>query len=196
MVTERPQVVTDRPRGILSPSDRRYILDVDGWEATHSRAAKSKREGEIETRTANALLDFQLLLEHFDEEDYDQVFDVDDVGEQPTFSDAHADALAFLYRLDGARPSVFAKSLERGIATAERQRGHHAQVTVSIDLETRGALGEIEQRLEESITSVSTDELCELHRSGRLTQRELAQLLTEHADAVDDLVGRDGEDGS
>lgn len=62
----------ERPRGILSPADRRYLRGETNYEdASSERKARMR----IRERVRHALMDLPLLLEHLDERDRKQLLD-------------------------------------------------------------------------------------------------------------------------
>jgi len=67
----------DRPRGILTPADREYLIsDKSGY----SHQAQHKRKKAIKKRIVNALLDFALLENYLDEELREEIFTPFDTG--------------------------------------------------------------------------------------------------------------------
>jgi hypothetical protein len=70
-----PSEDPDRPRGILSPADRKYLLASDEErEADYSRSARAQRKSAIHDRTTHALMDFVLLFDHLDDEELLRLF--------------------------------------------------------------------------------------------------------------------------
>lgn len=67
---------TDRPRGILAPIDREYLL---GEKEYDSRQAKYERKRTIQERVENGLKDFTILFDHLE---YEEIRDL--IGAAPT----------------------------------------------------------------------------------------------------------------
>lgn len=65
----------DRPRGILTPTDRRYLLGEDDRDGQDERNTRYR----IRERTQNSLLDLQLIADEMEPRDMERVLsDVDD----------------------------------------------------------------------------------------------------------------------
>jgi hypothetical protein len=72
----------DRPRGMLSDADRRYLLHGEQkWSVAHTGEAARRRARAIETRIKNGIIDTQLLLRKYHQTDVSlsDVFDSDKV---------------------------------------------------------------------------------------------------------------------
>jgi hypothetical protein len=97
MVTDEvsPYVV-DRPRGILTESDRKYLVvseeerlraDDDDKQGPFSRPARRKREGKIVERLSHGVLDLALIAQEVDQPtvqiDYEEIFTPDDPTSVP-----------------------------------------------------------------------------------------------------------------
>lgn len=92
---------SERPRGILSPADRKYLLASDEeLRDEYSRQARSKRDEAIHVRVRNALKDFQILVSELSQADFEKIF------QQPSAGDINGmtAALSFIYR--GTRNGV------------------------------------------------------------------------------------------
>jgi hypothetical protein len=64
-------VTKERPRGILSPTDREYLAGESDLEPQSER----RRRQLIRERGFNAILDFWLLYDYLEDRDLEQVFD-------------------------------------------------------------------------------------------------------------------------
>jgi hypothetical protein len=131
--------VDERPRGILSPADRRFLRDEADLASEQSVYDTRYR---IRQRLRDALLDFPLLFAELDERDREQVFD----GEE--MADAVVDAVAFLYLGAGACDAPTEALFTEGIRRGERQRTG-GQPTVALDVETGDR-----ERLEQIVETV------------------------------------------
>jgi len=81
----------DRPRGTLSPADRGYLHNPDDY----SRQASHEREGRIEERVRNAVLDFTLLFRHMNDEQLAEIFA--ELNDDTELRRGVKHALAFLF---------------------------------------------------------------------------------------------------
>lgn len=79
----------ERPRGILSPADRRWLRGETEYQ--HA-STKSRRKSTVRERIKNGLLDFTLLFEELDDNLRGEVFEDADA-----LSEARVAALAFWY---------------------------------------------------------------------------------------------------
>ena len=91
---------SDRPRGILSPADRRFLKNADEY----SRQAAHERKKAIHQRAADATLDYPLLTEFAD---YDRVLENVDGG----LVEALKAQVAFVYQLADATDLLDADTL-------------------------------------------------------------------------------------
>ena len=120
----------DRPRGILTEADRKYLLsDKSGY----SYQAQNKRENAIRERVINALLDFAILENNLNEEIREDIFrhfdvnnlyadDTELYADEIQYVSSLTDMIAFLYRetkeQTGFNPA-FARLLENGVIQGE-----------------------------------------------------------------------------
>lgn len=138
----------DRPRGILSPADREYLLsDKSGY----SHQAQYKRNKVIKERIINALLDFTIIENYLNEDMREEVFEhfdanklFDDDVKLETSETHHVSCLtniiAFIYRETKEQTGVhppFAMSLEHGITRGEFEPGttYYGRHKVNISFE-------------------------------------------------------------
>jgi len=146
-------VTDERPRGILSPADRRFLRGEADLQSEQSAYDARYR---IRQRLRNALLDFSLLFEHLDDRDREQVFDVDGDSDLTT---AVVDAVAFLSLgtadFEPSQEMLFTEGLQR----AERRRtGGRPTAHVEVDAADR-------DRLEEIVETIESGRLHELSES-------------------------------
>jgi hypothetical protein len=167
-----------RDRGILSESDRRFIRQgAEQFEQEHSSPARLKREQAIQSRAYNALLDFPLLIEYFEDSDYRSIFwrDSEDAvltpHENEELSEGIESAVAFLYLVIG--PERLEPWIARGVRKGLHQQGRTARVHVEINKNDERALGEIKRRYDENgVEGVSMEELKELEQADLITEQE------------------------
>lgn len=115
---------SDRPRGILSPSDREYLTDPEGFVEKKSRQAADKREGAIHKRVRASLRDFRLLADELPAEEREKIFAADPGSEELTeLQDDIVKTIEFLYTGMGGE-SGFRKPLEYGVRNGELELGN------------------------------------------------------------------------
>lgn len=137
----------DRPRGILTPADRKYLAsDKSGY----SHQAQHKRKKAIKERIINGLLDFALIENHLGKELREEVFnpfdtanifdeDIELYSSEEHYTSVFSNLIAFLYRETkeetGFNPS-FSMSLENGIVRGEFEPGttYYGPHNVDIDI--------------------------------------------------------------
>jgi len=90
----------DRPRGVLSKADRRYLLGLTEMEHEQSRR---NAEARIRERIANGIEDFYLVARRLKQKDRRQVFD------------KHLDETAFRYGLVGMLTFAYMGTKESGM---------------------------------------------------------------------------------
>lgn len=172
----------DRPRGILSPPDRRYLKDPEGYVEEYSKQAGSQRRRAIIERVHESLHDYPLLVSALDEESRAEAFEDGDLEDKEHTINILSSPIAFLYlgTLDLVDPrelghQAFEDFVGDGIKQAYYQRGYSVKnVEVDIEVERGPALEEL--REEEDLTYGAIRQLME---SGELTLEETAERLTE-----------------
>jgi len=172
-----------RDRGVLSPADREFLR---GDRELSSVQAERNARARIRERVYDALLDFEVLVEHLDDRDGELVFEkrANDADGTEAF-DAFVSTLAFLYRGLGETDLDFETVLREGVNLAEA--GNDRAATVDYDV-TFHALDA--DHLREKVAadeSLSLPEIAYLYESDDVTRDELAALLGEsRADGVED----------
>lgn len=142
----------DRALGILTRSDREYLL---GEKEYKSNEAEINKRRDIRNRIKNGILDFELIDRYFPDKDRDKLFSEITDGtesEQHDFVDAVEALIAWLYV--GLRKGGFnAKAIfERGIQRGESDFGISrsakiVQSEVSLHINTREIEG-VQQTIE------------------------------------------------
>jgi hypothetical protein len=136
-----------RDRGILTPTDREYLLGEKTYEAETSEL---HRRAEIRDRVVEAVADFQLLLERLGAEDREKVFDrilgngVEEPSSRYNIEGARSikDGLAFLYLgiLEYSDPDdghpLFGELLEAAVEDVEMDRGNTVK-DIEFDVQTQ-----------------------------------------------------------
>lgn len=128
----------DRGRGILSPTDREFLLaDEEEKRERWTRQARNQRWQKIRERVHNAVLDATLLFEYWPDEERERTFYDPAEGRGTAFEEGIADLLGLLYRGTVAA-GRFQELLSRGVGRAERQRpetGNLANVRVGFNVQ-------------------------------------------------------------
>lgn len=183
----------ERPRGILSKADRRYLENTE--EYSH-QAAFARRQAIIE-RVHHALHDFPRLMAQLDEDARREAFEDPDpfpVKTEHVLNNLPS-AFAFLYLgiTDIVEPEELAKDAVEDIAAsgvrkAFLQRGISVdEVEIDIDVTRGEPLDELEKR---GYDELSYDEMNKLLESGRLSDLSIEEIL----DLFEAAARRDRED--
>lgn len=212
----------DRPRGILSPADREYLVASDGErEENYSRSARTQRERAIRERAANAFMDFSLLSAHLDASDRAQIFEESELDIRRGIHGM----LAFLYQHATDPPPGMSEGgplmpperqfedwLERSIHRVQtnlppRVAGNVEIRPVEVDLEIQN-LEELDARaVEQTVRSEGIEVLTEnellfllwLGRRGEVADMDfipgtdLGTVIAELTDRIDDGWGLRGQ---
>lgn len=175
----------DRPRGILSQSDRQYLRNPEEYS---SQASYERRQAIIE-RIHNALHDYPLLVSALDDEYRKEAFE--DRFEEPleetmpekehTINVLHS-AFAFLYLgiTDTVEPEELGKDafedlVGSGVKTALLQRGDTVRnVSVDIEVETGPSLAEVRDK-----ETPALPEIFQLLEAGEISGKEAFNLFRE-----------------
>lgn len=159
----------DRPRGVLTPADRRFLR---GDVTLGSEQSRYDAHYRIRNRVRNAVLDHSLLFEHLPERDRQQVFDPED----DRLAEAVVDAVAFCYlgaaSLDASPERLVAEGVRRG---ERRRRGPDAPA-LEVDVSVRAADEEHIEHIAECLDAGAVHDLDEPDL------RTLARLLAEESD--------------
>ncbi|MFB6068905.1 MAG: hypothetical protein ABEJ90_03160 [Halobacterium sp.] len=173
----------DRGRGVLTDADRAFLR---GDREYGSLQAERNARARIRDRVYDALLDFELLVEHLEDRDAELIFGKragSDDGERAL--DAFASTLAFLY--DGLRYTDldFETVLREGVNLAEASDDRAA--TVDFDVTYHALDADHLREKAEAGESLSLTEIAYLYESDDVNARELAALFGEdRASEVDD----------
>lgn len=140
------------PRNSILTHTHRDFLTGDG-SGYHEQTQRNHREA-IKDRVHNAILDFSLLLEHWPEEDREEVFQETTTGE---LRDGLASFIALMY-LENRFESGMQTLLFRGISKAEAEMADSDQnQVVKVDFAV------------EHLTSAEFEQAIEKFRRGRLS---------------------------
>jgi succinate dehydrogenase flavin-adding protein (antitoxin of CptAB toxin-antitoxin module) len=160
---------SDRSRGILTPSDRDFLL---GRKTDYTEHSKKQKRNRIRRRVRNAILDFSILFEHLDDRDRETVFDPED-DQRQTYTRGITDMLGFLHLGTMGYYTPFKHMLAEGVNKAEQRLAgsDYRMVTVYFNVDPIG--------------TIDVDEVIDKLEAGRfdeLTDEELlafVRLLTE-----------------
>ncbi|WP_440764049.1 hypothetical protein [Natronorubrum sp. DTA7] len=148
----------DRPRGILTPSDRDFLL---GRKTDYTDHSKKQKRNRIRRRVRNAVLDFSILFEYMEERDRKTVFDPDD-DERDAYTQGITDMLAFLHLGTIGYHTPFKNMLSEGVGQAEQRLAgsNYRMVNVEFNVEPVGQIDvdEVVEKLENEEFAQLTDE--------------------------------------
>lgn len=170
----------DRPRGILSKADRKYLVRPPrARDEEYSRQGRNTRRSAIADRLENSLLDMYLLYDRLSDDDLREIFDDD----PPNLSAA----IGLLYRiasLDNTAPpeDKFRGWLRTGITDVLEEQAS--------GVETRPASVEFDVNPPEVIGLEGLEDKLDSEGPGALTQNELLFVLylsRRDPEATDDL---------
>lgn len=167
----------DRPRGILSSTDREYLCGLR--EYSHQQSELNRRQ-EIRSRTINALKDFHLLWLLLGETEWEKVFEDFETEE---LNDIFAAMVSFMYLGIGQDTDRMKEILEHGLYlganynTSGRWSGRANEVDVSIDIEYDPNIEALYERvIAGEGDQLTPGEIGVLVRSGKLEPEDLEQL--------------------
>jgi hypothetical protein len=128
----------DRGRGILTPSDREFLL---GRKTDYTEHSKKQKRNRIRRRLRNALLDFTILFEHLEERDRETVFDPDDDARE-AYTQGITDLLGFLHLGTMGYHVPFKDMLGQGVSRAEQELSgsDYRMVNVEFNVEPVGQI--------------------------------------------------------
>lgn len=184
----------DRPRGILSPTDREYLC---GHKEYAQPQTDANRRQAIRERVVNGLKDFVLLSLLLEPGEREKVFA--ELGREAT-DDALASMVAFAYLgIGGDRPR-FESCLEYGILQGANigqfpeSVGRATDADVSISVEYDPNIETLYQRFEDG-EELTDAEIGALVRAGRIGGDDLDELAESSGGFPGIFVGKGAESG-
>lgn len=148
----------DRGRGILTPSDREFLLERKTDYTEHSKKQKRNR---IRRRIRNAILDFSIIFEHLEDRDRETIFNPDD-DERDAYTQGITDLLAFLHLGTMGYYTPFKNMLAQGVNKAEQELAgsDYRMVNVEFNVDPVGQIDvdEVVDKLEFGDFEEVTDE--------------------------------------
>jgi hypothetical protein len=165
----------DRPRGILSPTDRDYLCGLKEYAQPQTDA---NRRQDIRERVVNGLQDFELLWSLLEDEEREKVFE--ELGPDQT-DEVIAAMITFAYLGIDQETTRMEEYVGRGIlggANADklfRSSGRATEANVSIDIEYNPDLEKLYRRFKDG-GQLSDADLGVLVRSGMLDSEEIDQI--------------------
>lgn len=167
----------DRPRGILSPTDRDYLCGLKDY--SHSQTELNRRQ-EIRERTIEGIRDFNLLWLLLEEPEWEKIIETFETEELNT---AFASMIAFVYTGIDQDTGRMEEILERGLYEGAnydisgRWSGKANDVTVDIDIDYEPNVDELYTRVQEGEgDSLTPAEIGALVQAGKLSQEDLETL--------------------
>ena len=184
----------DRGRGILTPSDREFLLERKTDYTEHSKKQKRNR---IRRRIRNAILDFSIIFEHLEDRDRETVFNPDD-DERDAYTQGITDLLAFLHLGTMGYYTPFKNMLAQGVNKAEQELAgsDYRMVTVDFNVDPVGQIDvdEVIDKLEfGTFEEIDDEELRAFVRllseseefSATSLRSEMKEQMTEFIEQVD-----------
>ncbi|MFC6718189.1 hypothetical protein ACFQGT_11170 [Natrialbaceae archaeon GCM10025810] len=177
---------SDRPRGILTPSDRDFLL---GRKTDYTEHSKKQKRNRIRRRVRNAVLDFSILFEYLEDRDRNTVFDPDD-EDREALTQGITDVLAFLHLGTMGYYTPFKDMLSEGVGKAEQRLAgsNYRMVNVEFNVDPVGKIDvdEVVEKLENDEFAQLTDE--ELRAFVRLLTMSEEFSSSETREAIKDRV--------
>jgi hypothetical protein len=167
----------DRPRGILSPTDREYLCGLKDY--SHDQTVLNRRQA-IRERTIEGIRDFNLLWLLLEQTEWEKVMEAFDTEELNT---AFSSILAFMYIGIDQDTGRMRQILERGLYlganydTSGRWSGRANTVDVDIDIEYEPNVDQLYEKIEEGEGGQLTpSEIGALVKAGKLDPSDLEEL--------------------
>lgn len=148
----------DRERGILTPSDREFLL---GRKTDYTEHSKKQKRNRIRRRLRNAILDFTILFDHLEDRDRETVFNPEDESRE-AYTQGIVDMLGFLHLGTMGYYVPFKNMLGQGVNRAEQKLAgsDYRMVTVDFNVDPVGQIDvdEVVDKLEAGHFDEVTDE--------------------------------------
>jgi hypothetical protein len=162
-----------RPRGILSKTDREYLFGLKDYKTKQS---ETNRRQDIRDRIKNSLQDFKIIWALLGEHDRDQIFSsLDD----ETVNDSLEAIVSFIYLgLDGDL-SRMEGAIKRGILAGEnaRSEGETKQVDVSINIDSYPDVETAKEKLQNHpLVELTVEEIGVLAKANELDPSHIEKM--------------------
>ncbi|WP_435156338.1 hypothetical protein [Haladaptatus sp. DFWS20] len=169
---ERMAFSADRGRGILTPSDREFLL---GRKTDYTEHSKKQKRNRIRRRLCNAILDFSIFFEYLEDRDRKNVFNPESEASDD-YTQGIIDMLGFLHLGTMGYHVPFKDMLAQGVNRSEQKLAgsDYRMVTVDFNVDPVGQINidEVTENLEDGNFDEITDE----------DLRAFVRLLTESED--------------
>jgi hypothetical protein len=166
----------DRPRGILSQTDREYLCGLKEYAQPQTDA---NRRQDIRERVLNGMQDFVMLVFGLPEKEREKIFETLEAHDE--LEDVLGMMVAFVYLgLDKERPR-FETVLERAILQAEnldklfQSAGRATEVDVALSVEYNPDIDRLVGRLERG-DELTAAEIGAVVKAGRLEPEQLDEI--------------------
>jgi len=167
----------DRPRGILSPTDREYLCGMKDY--SHDQTELNRRQA-IRERTIEGIRDFNLLWLLLEQTEWEKVTEAFDTEE---LNGAFSSILAFMYIGIDQDTGRMRQILEHGLYlganydTSGRWSGRANTVDVDIDIEYEPNVDKLYERVQKGEGSQLTPgEIGALVKAGKIDSTDLEEL--------------------
>jgi len=161
----------DRPRGVLTERDRKYLCGVSDVEpkSHHERRVRE----EIRGRVLHANLDYAILAYNLSERDRDLIRD-----KSPRFLTSRKHQIAFQLFAGGYNYGTLQSVVELGVKRGMWRDGYDADVEVDFDVRfdpSTGVPDATMENVDEAVKQSSKRQLRDMLYSGIITDEEFAE---------------------
>lgn len=167
----------ERPRGILSKTDREYLFGLKDYENEQSEA---NRRQDIRDRIKSSLKDFKIIWALLEQNDREQVFS--SLGDE-SVDDSIEAMVSFIYLgLDGDLPRI-EKAIKRGILAGENasSEGETKQVDVSINIDHYPDVEAAKEKLQNSpLGELTVEEIGVLAKANELDPSHIEKMNDDY----------------
>lgn len=162
-----------RPRGILSKTDRDYLLGLKDYKNKQSEA---NRRQDIRNRIKNSIQDFKIIWSMLEKRDRDQIFNsLDD----EIVDDSIEAMISFAYLGLNQEMPRLERAIKRGISAGENVLSETGtkQIDVSIDISYYPDVEATKKKLERApINSLTIEEIGVLAKSNELDPSHIKKI--------------------
>jgi len=176
----------ERPRGILSKTDREYLFGLKDYENEQSEA---NRRQDIRDRIKSSLKDFKIIWALLEENDRNQVFSsLDD----EIVDDSIEAMVSFIYLgLDGDIPRM-EEAIKRGILAGENasSEGEAKQVDVSINIDHYPDVEAAKEKMQNHpLVELTVEEIGVLAKANELEPNHIEKMNDDYIHAPPGYFG-------
>lgn len=137
-----------RPRGVLTPTDRRYLTGESHVEPATNQSRSTRHR--IRERTRHAIRDFELLFRHLEARDRESIFHKHPDSDEGEANPLHGGIRGFISMLYLENEREFTEVIEQAIEDAAAKDGWESEASVDLAVTQKRTVRDLYEDIQES----------------------------------------------